>query len=52
MRNKRSLTTPSHRDRPIQRIRAGEFSSSNLAEKLEVSEQAIYRDIDFLASRG
>ena len=52
MRYERSLAIASRHDRLIELIRSGEFSSPSLAEKLEVSEQTIYRDIDFLKKRG
>ena len=52
MRYERSLAIASRHDRLIELIRAGEFSSPALAEKLKVSEQTIYRDIDFLKNRG
>jgi predicted DNA-binding transcriptional regulator YafY len=52
MRYKRSLAIASRHDRLIDLIRSGEFSSPDLAKKLKVSEQTIYRDIDFLKQRG
>lgn len=52
MRYERSLAIPNRHDRLIELIRSGEFSSPELAEKLEVSEQTIYRDINFLKSTG
>jgi biotin operon repressor len=52
MRYGRSLAIASRHDRLIELIRSGEFSSPDLATKLEVSEQTIYRDIDFLKQRG
>jgi predicted DNA-binding transcriptional regulator YafY len=52
MRYERSLAITSRHERLIELIRSGEFSSRNLAEELEVSEQTIYRDIDFLKGRG
>lgn len=52
MRYKRSLAIASRHDRLIDLIRSGEFSSPDLAEKLKVSEQTIYRDIDSLKERG
>ena len=52
MRYERSLAIASRHDRLIKLIRSGEYSSPSLAEKLEVSEQTIYRDIDFLKKRG
>lgn len=52
MRYGRSLAIASRHDRLIELIRSGEFSSPDLARKLKVSEQTIYRDIDFLKHRG
>ena len=52
MRYERSLAIANRHDRLIELIRSGEFSSPGLAEKLEVSEQTVYRDIDFLKKRG
>jgi predicted DNA-binding transcriptional regulator YafY len=52
MRYQRALEIASRHDRLIELIRIGEFSSPALAQKLEVSEQTIYRDIDFLKQRG
>jgi predicted DNA-binding transcriptional regulator YafY len=52
MRYGRSLAIASRHDRLIDLIRSGKFSSLDLARKLKVSEQTIYRDIDFLKQRG
>ena len=52
MRYERSLSITSRHDRLIHLIRSGAFSSPELAKKLRVSEQTIYRDIDFLKHRG
>ena len=52
MRYERSLAISSRHDRLIELIRSGEFSSPELATKLDVSEQTIYRDINFLKSTG
>ena len=52
MRYERSLAIADRHDRLIELIRSGEFSSPELAKKLEVSEQTIYRDVDFLKKRG
>ena len=52
MRYDRSLAIASRHDRLIELIRLGEFSSPDLAKKLKMSEQTIYRDIDFLKQRG
>lgn len=52
MRYERSLAIASRHEKLIGLIRSGEFSSRDLAERLEVSEQTIYRDIDSLKERG
>ena len=52
MRYEKSLAIASRHDKLIELIRSGEFSSPDLAQKLDVSEQTIYRDIDFLKQRG
>jgi DeoR/GlpR family transcriptional regulator of sugar metabolism len=52
MRYERFLAIADRHDRLIELIRSGEFSSPELANKLEVSEQTIYRDVDFLKRRG
>jgi len=52
MRYGRSLAIANRHDRLIELIRTGGFSSPDLARKLKVSEQTIYRDIDFLKHRG
>ena len=52
MRYGRSLAIASRHDRLIDLIRSGEFSSPELAKKLKVSEQTVYRDIEFLRHRG
>jgi DeoR/GlpR family transcriptional regulator of sugar metabolism len=52
VRYERSLAIANRHERLIELVRSGEFSSRNLAEKLEVSEQTIYRDIDSLKERG
>jgi DeoR/GlpR family transcriptional regulator of sugar metabolism len=52
MRYQRSLEISSRHSKLIGLIRAGEFSSPNLARTLRVSEQTIYRDIEFLKDRG
>jgi predicted DNA-binding transcriptional regulator YafY len=52
MRYERSLAIANRHDRVIEMISSGGFSSSDLAKELEVSEQTIYRDIDFLKQRG
>lgn len=52
MRYEKSLAIQSRHDRLVELIRTGKFSSPDLAQKLEVSEQTIYRDIDFLKQRG
>ncbi len=52
MRYEKSLAIQSPHDRLVELIRTGKFSSPDLARKLGVSEQTIYRDIDFLKKRG
>lgn len=52
MRYEKSLAIASRHNRLIQLIRSGEFSSTDLAEKLKMSEQTVYRDIDFLKGKG
>lgn len=52
MRYGRALAIADRHDRLIELIRCGEFSSPELALKLDVSEQTIYRDVDFLKQRG
>jgi predicted DNA-binding transcriptional regulator YafY len=51
MRYRRSMAIASRHGKLIELIRTGEFSSRDLAAKLRVSEQTIYRDIDFLKHR-
>jgi predicted DNA-binding transcriptional regulator YafY len=52
MRYQRYLAIASRHDRLVKLIRTGAFSSRDLAQKLKVSEQTIYRDVDFLKQRG
>jgi len=52
MRYERALGIAERHEKLIDLIRSGDFSSSDLAEKLGVSEQTIYRDIDFLKKNG
>jgi predicted DNA-binding transcriptional regulator YafY len=52
MRYERSLAIAGRHQKLIDLIRSGEFSSPCLAKKLKVSEQTIYRDVDFLKQRG
>ena len=52
MRYERALAISERHERLIELIRSGEFSTPTLAEKLVVSEQTIYRDIDFLKKCG
>jgi DeoR/GlpR family transcriptional regulator of sugar metabolism len=47
-RYSRAIEITARHKRLIALIEAGQFSSSDLAKKLGVSEQTIYRDIDFL----
>ncbi len=52
MRYERALAISERHERLIHLIRTGAFAPPTLAEKLGVSEQTIYRDIDFLKQRG
>jgi DeoR/GlpR family transcriptional regulator of sugar metabolism len=52
MRYDRSLAIANRHGRLLVLIRSGEFSSRALAKQLKVSEQTIYRDIDFLKKQG
>ncbi len=52
MRYERTLAIANRHDRLIELIRSGELSAPDLARELGVSEQTIYRDIDFLKQRG
>ncbi|GMV83967.1 MAG: hypothetical protein AMXMBFR7_51510 [Planctomycetota bacterium] len=52
MRYGKALAIQDRHARLVELIRTGRFSSPSLAQMLEVSEQTIYRDIDFLKQRG
>ena len=52
MRYGRSVAITTRHHRLIELISSGDFSSPVLAKMLAVSEQTIYRDIDFLKARG
>ena len=52
MRYGRAIAIANRHDRLVDLIRSGELSSPDLAVKLRVSEQTIYRDIDFLRQHG
>lgn len=52
MRYKKALAIPGRLDRLIKLIRTGAYSSNDLAKKLKVSEQTIYRDIAHLKETG
>jgi biotin operon repressor len=52
MRYERALAIANRHERLIELLREGAFASPRLAEKLGVSEQTVYRDIDFLKHRG
>ncbi len=52
MRNERALAIADRHDKLTELVRSGAYSSRDLAERLEVSEQTIYRAIDFLKQRG
>ncbi len=47
-RYSRAIGISARHERLVALIEAGRFSSVDLAKKLAVSEQTIYRDIDFL----
>ena len=51
MRYERALAIADRHKKLIELIRSGAYSSRGLAGKLGVSEQTIYRDIDFLKQR-
>ena len=52
MRYERALAISERHERLIELIRTGEYSTPALAEKLGVSEQTIYRDIDHMKKSG
>ncbi len=52
MRYERALAISDRHDRLIELIRTSGYSSPALAEQLGVSEQTIYRDIDYLKKSG
>lgn len=52
MRYERALAIADRHDKLIMLIRSGAYSSRGLAKRLGVSEQTIYRDIEFLKQRG
>ncbi len=52
MRYERALAIADRHDKLLELICAGAYSSRDLAEELEVSDQTIYRDISFLKQRG
>ena len=52
MRYDQLLAIASRHERLLRLIRNGTFSSSGLATKVGVSEQTIYRDIEFLKKQG
>ncbi len=52
MRYDQLLAIASRHERLLRMIRKGNFSSSGLATKVGVSEQTIYRDIEFLKKQG
>ncbi len=52
MRYERALAIAARLDKLIEIIRVDNLSSPELAKKLGVSEQTIYRDIDFLKECG
>jgi predicted DNA-binding transcriptional regulator YafY len=52
MRYERALAIADRHEKLIELINSGAYSSRELAEKLDVSEQTIYRDINFFKQRG
>lgn len=52
MRYEKTLSIQGRHARLLKLVGKGKFSSPNLAQKLGVSEQTIYRDIDFLRTQG
>lgn len=52
MRYGRALAIANRHEKLIELVCSGAYSSRDLAQKLKVSEQTIYRDIDFLKQRG
>jgi DeoR/GlpR family transcriptional regulator of sugar metabolism len=52
MRYRKALAIPSRLDKLIKLIRSGAYSSLDLAKKLKVSEQTIYRDVGHLKETG
>lgn len=52
MRYERYRAIAGRHGKLINLIRTGEYSSPFLAEKLDCSEQTIYRDIEFLKEQG
>ncbi len=52
MRYEKSLAIQNRHELLVELIRTGQFSSRDLSQRLNVSEQTVYRDIDFLKSRG
>jgi DeoR/GlpR family transcriptional regulator of sugar metabolism len=52
MRYEKTLSIQSRHVRLLKLVRKGKFSSPDLAQELGVSEQTIYRDIDFLRKQG
>lgn len=52
MHQRHSLAIMRRQNRLIELIRTGEFASPDLARKLKVSGQTVYRDIEFLKQRG
>ena len=52
MAYERLLAINARHEKLLELIRAGDFSASDLAKELAVSEQTVYRDIDSLKGRG
>jgi predicted DNA-binding transcriptional regulator YafY len=52
MRYQKAIAISSRHKKLLALIRSGSFSCQTLAQKLDVCEQTIYRDIDFLKHCG
>jgi predicted DNA-binding transcriptional regulator YafY len=52
MRYQKAIAIAARHKRLLALIRSGNFSCQSLAKSLDVSDQTIYRDIDFLKQRG
>jgi DeoR/GlpR family transcriptional regulator of sugar metabolism len=52
MRYKQLATISSRHSRLLDLVREGAYSTPSLSKRLGVSEQTIYRDIDYLKQKG